>query len=342
MENSAASRMSSDAGRAGRAGLPDLVNRYFRDVEWIDPTTGLGAAAPGAAAETPTLVRLADRRLAGPRSVHFVHYTCHDENDTDWGCCYRCCQMLALHLLDDDVALPSIAEIQRRLVALEPASWTTSTKWTATYGEEKIGTSTWIEPPDVAAYLRGVHGLESTECTLRNIGRQGQTAAAATAAAAAAVAVVPATPPPDAAEAENDLGASELAAFWETLLAHFSPDGPQTPIVVDDVTYAYVIAGVAVTPDVDVLQQQDGGPGGDLCPAPPVGAPASMQGAIVLLFDPHSVEHVTLEAFAGGTASRDSRARSPARPRGCARWVPASAFFWDKSKWMVCLPAAGP
>ena len=56
-------------------------------------------------------------------------------------CCYRCLQMVLANAFreSDSFALPSIEDIQRQLVV--PGRQT----------PDKVGTSTWIEPPDCAA-----------------------------------------------------------------------------------------------------------------------------------------------------------------------------------------------
>ena len=41
----------------------------------------------------------------------------------------------------------------------------------------------------------------------------------------------------------------QLGTFLNDMLAHFADEGPRTPIVCDDVTYAYVVAGVAISND---------------------------------------------------------------------------------------------
>ena len=119
---------------------------------------------------------------------------------------------------------------------------------------------------------------------------------------------------------------------------HFSTTGSQTPIVCDDVTYAYVVAGVAVAtapaPNLPLNCREacDTSRKNDL-----------LTKAWVLLFDPHSYQHVATKDYELGTAFQ-YESRSPANKivPGGARWVPYLSLFWNRNKWMVTMPQVQP
>ena len=105
-------------------------------------------------------------------------------------------------------------------------------------------------------------------------------------------------------------------------------------MVCDDVTYAYVVAGVAIAATaVEKLPVEWGS-----CVEDPA-ARELLSKAWVLLFDPHSCGHVVLEDYVAGTAARFA-SRSPANKivPGGARWVPCVPLLWHRARWMVTMP----
>eukprot|EP00750_Incisomonas_marina_P023832 INCI506.2.p1 GENE.INCI506.2~~INCI506.2.p1 ORF type:complete len:408 (+),score=56.78 INCI506.2:364-1587(+) len=237
-----------------RTGIKDLASRYFLNVDVIDADTGISPATEATnvvsskgdnLAGNLTLVQLTQRALVS--SCDYIHYECHGLMDTGWGCCYRALQMVLAHLFGDRPAytLPSITAIQRQLVSLPATLWEFPTKWTeltpSTCPKEQIGSSTWMEPPDAAAFLRGIHGAKCDELTLHDVGRGAVGKCQSDGGSV------------------NDLGASQLLHLWRRLGEHFSSRGPKTPVMVDDVSYAYIIAGVAVGESMPPSQGQPRG-----------------------------------------------------------------------------------
>lgn len=353
-----------------RAGIKDLASRYFSKVDVIDADTGISPATEATHNLSPqgdqhvgsslTLVQLTQRSLAS--SCDYIHYECHGLMDTGWGCCYRALQMVLAHFFNDqrpEYTLPSITEIQRQLVSLPATFWEFPTKWTELTlstttcccpAEGKIRSSTWMEPPDAAAFLRGIHGAKCDELTLHGVGRaQGGTTDRCSAGGS-----------DSDSDSVDDLGGAQLLRLWRRLNEHFSSRGPKTPVIVDDVSFAYIIAGVAVGEimpppsrrgqpgeQLDAAsasspppgkksrhsaacrrsEQQDDAAGntgstvtgGSTCPATPYGSPAALKNAWLLLFDPHTPVQVRFSndhLICMSTASFTERKRKMTLCRG--------------------------
>jgi hypothetical protein len=117
--------------------------------------TGLAHLRPGGAAGAPVT-----RALFCSPSTVFHYYGASGEGDRGWGCAYRCAQMIISGLpqvapVRAEAATvpprgaPSIAQIQRALAGMAERPFT----------PEQVGSTAWIEPPDVAAYLRAHWGV---------------------------------------------------------------------------------------------------------------------------------------------------------------------------------------
>jgi hypothetical protein len=151
--------------------------------------------------------------------VDFYYYGCEGVADLGWGCSYRCCQMIvssaAAHLhrsssgaasaggATQAMAVPTIVRIQECLASLPGRPFT----------EEQVGSTTWIEPPDVGAFLRAHHiPIASAESEVR-------------------VADVTA-----------------LSALCAELWGHFGHAAAEpwrAPVMIDDSMFSYCICGVA-------------------------------------------------------------------------------------------------
>ena len=291
-------------------GVPNLSTTYFSLHNIIDLATGLGASSTASSTATTTF---STKNIAP--TVDYIHYMTRGENDLNWGCCYRCLQMMLQqhfkttneHIVAASVTtstststtsttpqIPTILQIQQMLITLQRMQ------------PNKLGSTSWIEPPDCAAVLEHIYNIPSTQHLLVDIGTNNTSSALLA-----------------------------LQQFWDTMDHHFSTKGPQTPIVCDDVTYAYVVAGVAVAtapvPNLPLTEACDTSKN-DL-----------LTKAWVLLFDPHSYEHVATKDYVDGTAFQ-YESRSPANKivPGGARWVPYLSLFWNRKKWMVTMPQVQP
>ena len=267
-------------------GVPNLITGYFVKIDEICLETGLGRRL------SSTTTTMFERKLLA-FDADYIHYMTRGDRDLDWGCCYRCLQMILsqTHRNDPHFSFPSIVDIQKKLVALgrmEP---------------KKVGSNCWIEPPDCAAVLEEVYHVSTIQRTLLHNNDD---------------------------DSQQQL---QLGEFLNDMLEHFADEGPRTPIVCDDVTYAYVVAGVAISND-DAINSllpdsyNTTNNNNDL-----------ISRAWILLFDPHSYEHVKMKDYVEGSASR-YESRSPANKivKGGARWVPFVSLFWNRSKWMVAMP----
>ena len=270
--------------------VDSLVSRYFSGAKGVDLATGLRDDANGAQVLSAALASDCD----------FIHYSCHGEGDTGWGCCYRALQMILTHLLkaglvDLETVAPSrtaadigrqawpprIEEIQRRLV------WCATHLTHKGWSEKHVGSERWIEPPECAAVVRSL-GVPCDELLFRTTEGPAETEAT-------------------------------LADFERRLFQHFST-GPRTPIVVDDITYAYAVAGICT-----VVQEEAAAAGEAL--------------TLLLLFDPHATGRMDLEAFRTGDAAW-FQSTAPPEPKGPARWVPFRRMMLGSKTWMVALPGA--
>ena len=84
------------------------------------------------------------------RALIVHHYGMGDiRDDHGWGCVYRCLQMLASTL--EGVPVPAMAALLRFFG-----------KW-ARYARRVRGPALWLEPPDVARFLRVAHRIHSIE-----------------------------------------------------------------------------------------------------------------------------------------------------------------------------------
>ena len=185
-----------DARDGDGQGVARLISRYFGGVDVIDRDTGLGLPPRSTSEDRERLRSVRFRFKSVAADCDFIHYECHGIHDTDWGCCYRCLQMVLANAFreSDSFALPSIEDIQRQLVVLGRQT------------PDKVGTSTWIEPPDCAAVLRGAYGVGADERVLHHIGRENN--------------------------ARGDYGIADLTEFWRLLCDHFGDGGPCRPACV--------------------------------------------------------------------------------------------------------------
>ena len=152
-----------------------------------------------------------------------------------------------------------------------------------------IGTCKWIEPPDAAAILRsGAHlGGRVVDCDEWAINTH----------------------------TTNEGMGSLTKALWQ----HFSAAGSRTPIMCDDITYAYIICGVRLNFNAKGAQHTE-----------------------ILVFDPH-VTHPTsggdggikIQHFLNGTVNKVFTNCSPPQPPGCARWCPLKTFFLHSKRYDV-------
>jgi hypothetical protein len=148
----------------------------------------------------------------------YYYYGAAGEADRGWGCAYRCAQMIVSSIVlmpqvcsiaaDATVAerqhVPSIEGIQRVLAGLDECA----------FGPDKIGSTTWIEPPDVAAYLLARHRVQSVQSEVSLSDRPA------------------------------------LVALCRELWTHFRdgssavdrPSAWTPPVMVDDATFAYCVA----------------------------------------------------------------------------------------------------
>ncbi len=144
----------------------------------------------------------------------YYYYGSSGEADRGWGCAYRCAQMIVdsvtSHVCNSNNGavtkrqqVLSIEGIQRVLATLGERP---------EFGPEKIGSTTWIEPPDVAAYLLAQHRVECVQSKV---------------------------PMAEAAA---------LDAFCSELWKHFNQTSSWVPpVMIDDSMFAYCIGGVATT-----------------------------------------------------------------------------------------------
>lgn len=201
----------------------------------VAPTSGLlglfaaAASAAGDGSESSTSLRhlvcaLGDSKdevelghVCVGSDASYYYYGSSGEADRGWGCAYRCAQMIV-----DSVTLApqvcgstdgsvterqrvlSIEGIQRVLATLDERS---------EFGPDKIGSTTWIEPPDVAAYLLAQHGVECVQSK------------------------VPMSEP------------AALDSLCIELWQHFNQASSawRPPVMIDDTMFAYCIGGVATT-----------------------------------------------------------------------------------------------
>ena len=193
----AASDAKAQPGDPAVVPTPAVIGLFQRRPELVRPATAAGGSpAPALRAQLGS-------------ETDYYYYGCAGEADRGWGCAYRCCQMIvssaARFRAADDAdaadAPPSISAIQKALAQLPGHAFT----------EEKVGSTEWIEPPDVAAYLRAHHAVECAESSARVA------------------------------------DGSALAQLCGELWAHFSQEEGawRGPVMVDDGQFAYCIGGLA-------------------------------------------------------------------------------------------------
>lgn len=149
----------------------------------------------------------------------FYYYGCAGDADKGWGCAYRCAQMMlsSCHrpaVAEDQSVLseaeasaePSIREIQEALAGLDELP---------EFTQEKVGSTTWVEPPDIAAFLRS---------RLASMG---------------AVAVAGRFRP------RSDELDALCAGLWEHFGVPQQSRATLPPVMVDDGMFAYCVGGLA-------------------------------------------------------------------------------------------------
>ena len=241
------------------------------------------------------------RQVSVGSDAAFFYYGCCGEADRGWGCAYRCAQTI-ISSVSAEQSVPSINDIQVALSLLPDG--------VTAFGPDKIGSTSWIEPPDVAAYLQASHSIDSVE---------------------SAVTV---------SDAEG------LEGLCSTLWGHFTglhaqlAEGPASwvaPVMVDDSMFAYTIAGVASTAAVSTAPSDLEGRAVEhtacLVFDPHVADPTAAGAAPTGL---------TLEAFAA--SGEGARFTSTAPLPGAdliVRWVSFKDLFVEGARgdtWMVCRP----
>ena len=250
---------------------------------------------------SPSSSSVTFNQLLLPTDADYIHYMTYNISDFGWGCCYRCLQMILLqmHRTELNASTFSLPSITDIQHMLVQLN---------RMKPEKVNSTCWIEPPDCAAVLEEIYSIPTIQHTLIDIGTTTQ-------------------------------GNESFIQFYKTLKQHFSSSlgGSNTPIICDDVTYAYVITGLAVsnTPvelteeiklDLEELEFK-------------FNKGHELLHAWVLLFDPHSYESVELSDYMNGTAWK-YQSKSPANKivPGGARWVPMLPLFWKRTKWMITMP----
>jgi hypothetical protein len=308
--------------------VPALLSQFFSPCDAIDIRTGMPASCTTTVAARTAATGGSSRRVthaALAAECSFIHYTCHGEKDAGWGCCYRSLQMCLVEAARQGKVDPSgdptaaLAEVPG---LREDGQWPPCIddiqRILVRHGRfeaKDIGSSRWAEPPDCADVLRA-YGVGVEEMEL------------------------------------DGCAEADLAALEARLFAHFGVDGDAMPVVVDDVTCAYAVAGICTVEggagvgeekaeteketDVEIGGGAWGGDGGG--DAGGDGSAAEETTTLVLLFDPHVTGKLDLATFVDGRGPL-FKSTAPVQPRGSARWVPFEGMFWGAQKWMVALPS---
>lgn len=204
-----------------------------------------------------------ERAAAIGTPTTYFYYCCGGRiRDTHWGCAYRCVQMM---IDNASRALSSKTVAVPTIVGLQR----TLVRLNA-FKPADVFTRKWMDPLLAEKVLSDGASFGA---------RRGQVMCVA----------------------KRLPRSSALRTKFLSLLWYHFKCGARTPVMYDDDTYAYIVAGVRQTSRAEVL-----------------------------VFDPHvlirrnhpSHGGLRLSHFDSGVANLHFRSTSPIRPEGCARWIP--------------------
>lgn len=129
----------------------------------------------------------------------YYHYNCCGGEDYGWGCAYRCGQMIVDNLIKrsaipGNTRIPTLLDIQLVLAKL------------GIFKESDVGSTKWIEPPEVKAFIQEQFGLDGLTYKF--------------------------------SPKDN----SRISEVLQEILVHFQTI--KTPIMIDDTLKAYILVGI--------------------------------------------------------------------------------------------------